>query len=142
MAKNSQQLTTFQPFLAYFFSFFALSTTFMCTLNSKYTSNLLTHMGRYFFHYHYQPNNNPHVNWKIGQNTHHAIVPDTFMTHPGVIPGLGGSKNSSKNTPNRSHFFGCFDQFKNVKRIIIISSSSQELNFADFPFYRNLSSPP
>ena len=82
--------------------------TYTYISGSKYTSNLLTHMGRYFVHYHYQPNNNPHVNWKIGQNTHHAIVPDTFMTHPGVIPGLGGSKNSNKNTRNRSHFFWLF----------------------------------
>ena len=48
MAENSHHLTNFQPFLAYFCSFFAPPTTFMRTLNSKCTSNLLIHMGRWF----------------------------------------------------------------------------------------------
>ena len=48
MAENSHHLTNFQPFLAYFCSFFAPPTTFMRTLNSKCTSNLLIYMVRWF----------------------------------------------------------------------------------------------
>ena len=43
----------------------------------------------------YQPNNPP-GNWIMGQNTLQAMeidVLDTFMPHPGVIPGPGGSEN-------------------------------------------------
>ena len=43
----------------------------------------------------YQPNNPP-GNWIMGQNTPQAMgidVLDTFMHHPGVIPGPGGSEN-------------------------------------------------
>ena len=43
----------------------------------------------------YQPNNPP-GNWIMGQNTSQAMgidVLDTFMPHPGVIPGPGGSEN-------------------------------------------------
>ena len=39
---------------------------------------------------------NPSGNWKKGQNTPQAMGKDvlgTFMPHPGVIPGPGGSKN-------------------------------------------------
>ena len=40
--------------------------------------------------------NNPLGNCKMGQNTPQAMgkdVLDTFMPHPGVIPGPGGSEN-------------------------------------------------
>ena len=43
----------------------------------------------------YQPNNPP-GNRKMHQNTPQAMgidVLDTFMPHPGVIPGPGGSEN-------------------------------------------------
>ena len=43
----------------------------------------------------YQPSNPP-GNWKMGQNTPQAVgkgVLDTFMPHPGIIPGPGGAKN-------------------------------------------------
>ena len=39
---------------------------------------------------------NPSGNWKMGQNTPQAMGKDvlgTFMPHPGVIPGPGGSEN-------------------------------------------------
>ena len=39
---------------------------------------------------------NPPGNWLMGQNTPQAIGKDvlgTFMPHPGVIPGPGGSEN-------------------------------------------------
>ena len=39
---------------------------------------------------------NPPGNWIMGQNTSQAMgidVLDTFMHHPGVIPGPGGSEN-------------------------------------------------
>ena len=39
---------------------------------------------------------NPPGNWKRGQNTPQAMGKDvlgTFMPHPGVIPGPGGSEN-------------------------------------------------
>ena len=39
---------------------------------------------------------NQHGNWIMGQNTPQAMridASDTFMPHPGVIPGLGGSKS-------------------------------------------------
>ena len=42
------------------------------------------------------PPQNPPGNWKMVQNTPQALgkhVLDTFMHHPGVIPGPGGSKN-------------------------------------------------
>ena len=48
MAENSHQLANFQSFLAYFCSFFAPLTTFMRTLNSKCTSNMLIYMVRWF----------------------------------------------------------------------------------------------
>ena len=39
---------------------------------------------------------NPPGNWIMGQNTPQAMGKDvlgTFMPHPGVIPGPGGSEN-------------------------------------------------
>ena len=39
---------------------------------------------------------NPPGNWIMGQNTPQAMGKDvlgTFMAHPGVIPGPGGSEN-------------------------------------------------
>ena len=42
----------------------------------------------------YQTNNTP-GNWEMGQNTPQAMgedVLDTFMPHPGAIPGPGSSK--------------------------------------------------
>ena len=47
MAENSHRLTIFWPFLAYFVRFLALTTTVMCILGWKCTSNLLTCMGRW-----------------------------------------------------------------------------------------------
>ena len=60
--------------------------------------------------------NNPSGNWKMGQNTPQAMgkdVLDTFMPHPGAIPGPGWSKNGYFWGSKTAKMTGCHIEQKN-----------------------------